>query len=307
MAIGGTQQCEALPQRGTGRRICRSGLLGLALLALSACAGHKDLTAPCDATDSCGLFGWLRLRRALSPASPCAGSAHRCRGDQWPSLTPQHGLHRSRHCRDLVVQSLYTSLEPTCSRCSPSASPSISSITAMRSSSAARRCRRPISSGGSSYRRHLRPGVQLGRLSDGRGERALADRRFAWRSICTAVAAQVQGGSSLYFGFWRHGLGERGRNLAQRQSGPAERPPRKTSRSRRHVRRRPDVPWASSSTLCSRSLSSRRCSWSSWASWRSMCCLASRRSSSRWRCSCSPSALQRLDAKLPDLFDRAAV
>jgi hypothetical protein len=47
-------------QRGTVRRICRSTLLGLALLALSACAGHKDLTAPCDATDSGGLFGWLR-------------------------------------------------------------------------------------------------------------------------------------------------------------------------------------------------------------------------------------------------------
>jgi hypothetical protein len=47
-------------QRGRARRICRSAFLGLALLALSACAGHKDLTAPCDATDNGGLFGRLQ-------------------------------------------------------------------------------------------------------------------------------------------------------------------------------------------------------------------------------------------------------
>jgi hypothetical protein len=38
--------------------VWRSGLVALVLVSLSACAGHKDLTAPCDATRG-GLFGLL--------------------------------------------------------------------------------------------------------------------------------------------------------------------------------------------------------------------------------------------------------
>jgi hypothetical protein len=66
-------QCVFESQRGRVRRICRSALLGLALLALSACAGHKDLTAPCDATDSGGLFGWLRPSGRAFACEPMRG------------------------------------------------------------------------------------------------------------------------------------------------------------------------------------------------------------------------------------------
>ncbi len=48
------------------KRFIRTVLFGLTLLALSACA-HEDLTAPCDATDNGGLFGWLeRSGRAFA-------------------------------------------------------------------------------------------------------------------------------------------------------------------------------------------------------------------------------------------------
>jgi hypothetical protein len=39
--------------------VWRGGLVALVLVSLSACAGHKDLTAPCDATRGDGLFGLL--------------------------------------------------------------------------------------------------------------------------------------------------------------------------------------------------------------------------------------------------------
>jgi hypothetical protein len=41
------------------RGVWRGGFLALMLASLSACAGHKDLTAPCNVSDGDGLLGWL--------------------------------------------------------------------------------------------------------------------------------------------------------------------------------------------------------------------------------------------------------
>ena len=50
--------------------VWRGGLVALVLVSLSACAGHKDLTAPCDATKGDGLFGWLPAPESAFACEP---------------------------------------------------------------------------------------------------------------------------------------------------------------------------------------------------------------------------------------------
>ena len=52
------------------RWVRRAGFVALVLVSLSACAGHKDLTAPCDATRSGGLFGWLPTPESAFACEP---------------------------------------------------------------------------------------------------------------------------------------------------------------------------------------------------------------------------------------------
>ena len=50
--------------------VWRGGLVALVLVSLSACAGHKDLTAPCDATKGDGLLGWLPTPESAFACEP---------------------------------------------------------------------------------------------------------------------------------------------------------------------------------------------------------------------------------------------